>query len=343
MLVDHGGCWQVNGRTMMNQKKLAVWLNMIAKTCLSHSFQKVWCPVSIELRKTAQHIPILSVPIPGGQFHCLALSQTCPNSRMMGVLLSFLRGKKTSGKENLGGGAVGSPRPEAEARPTGGVGTTQLSILDSSSCLEPQLGDGIWPQIDFQVVCIGRKSAIWETWVGEIWSLSLPDVFSCFSSAFICYSISKNPRLSMEQPLQFRILYTNCLWSSNLFWLIQTHGTKTRHRYTQFMHISRNTMIFYWPYGRSQATYALHTDTHLYHCGTVSRYYPKIACVWSVWVFFSLNVWTYHPYLEDYLVDQHSSGGLKPPSTCTSAPLSSRPLVGPHTQLVLSRDTKCTY
>ena len=57
-------------------------LNRVAKNCATH--------------------PILTVPIPGGQFHCLALSQTCPNSRMMGVLLSA-PWKKTSGKKTCGG------------------------------------------------------------------------------------------------------------------------------------------------------------------------------------------------------------------------------------------------
>ena len=70
-----------------------------------------------------------SVPIPGGQFHCLALSQTCPNS-MMGVPL----GKKTWGLLVRVG-----PEAEASQVRSGGLGTTQLSILDPSSCLEAQL------------------------------------------------------------------------------------------------------------------------------------------------------------------------------------------------------------
>ena len=152
-----------------------------------------------------------------------------------------------------------------------------------------------------------------------------------FSSAFICYSISKNPRLSMEQPLQFRILYTNCLWSSNLFWLIQTHGTKTRHRYT---HNSCTYLEISWfSIGRMEEARSHMPYTQTHTCITVVLYLDIIqkSHVYDLCGCFFFNVWTYHPYLEDYLVDQHSSGGLKPPSTCTSAPLSSRPLVGPHT------------
>lgn len=216
-----------------------------------------------------------------------------------GSPFEFSPWKKTSGKENLGG-AVGSPRPEAEARPNrrcwdyAAIHTWFLVLSWTLAGWRDLTTDR------FPGECIGRKSAIWEIWVGEIWSLSLPDYFQFFfSSAFICYSISKNPRLSMEQPLQFRILYTNCLWSSNLFWLIQTHGTKTRHRYT---HNSCTYLEISWfsigrmeearphmPYTQTHTciTVVLYLDiiqkSHVYDlCGCFFLMFEHITHIWKI-------------------------------------------------------------
>lgn len=167
-----------------------------------------------------------------------------------GSPFEFSPWKKTSGKENLGG-AVGSPRPEAEARPNrrcwdyAAIHTWFLVLSWTLAGWRDLTTDR------FPGECIGRKSAIWEIWVGEIWSLSLPDYFQLF------FPLHSFAIVSLRIP-DFR-------WS-NLF----NFGS-----YTQTVYEAATS------FGWSRLT-ALRqgTDTHTIHAH-ISKYHDFLLAVWK--------------------------------------------------------------